>query len=69
MTPKVKAIELVDKYLLVEDTQSKIGGNLMFKNEAKICALIAVDEILYLDSGNAIDKGYWQEVKQEIENL
>jgi len=66
MTPNERAVLLVNKYLLVEDTQSKMGGNLMFKNEAKVCALIAVDEVLYAISE---DVTYWQEVKQEIENL
>ncbi len=61
MTPKEKAIELFDKYDYI---LYKEYNNL----EAKHCALIAVDEILSLLSyGTAIK--YWQEVKQEIENL
>ena len=41
------------------------------RNEAKQCALIAVDEILNI---NSVDKDYdlsyfWEEVKQELEKL
>lgn len=43
MTPKEKAEELINKYLSLEDTQAVFGGNLMFANEAKQCALIAVE--------------------------
>jgi hypothetical protein len=81
MTPKEKAIELV------EDMQNapEIGYN----EHAKQCALIAVDEIInsyphtfdkdveYLRSGEEVmsivnirpNVSYWQEVKQEIESL
>jgi hypothetical protein len=70
MTPKEKAKELVNKY----QSGYKLGGfNFQFQNDdedAKQCALIAVDEILDI---NSVDKdyelsNYWQEVKQEIEN-
>jgi hypothetical protein len=67
MTPKEKALELVQKYF--KANHQPYG----FK-DAKQCALIAVDEII-----NAIDwhefetpnkeLEYWQEVKQEIEKL
>ncbi len=61
MTPKEKAIELIDKMSF--ETH---------KYNAKHCALIAVDEIL--NSQNAfiqtyLQNRYWQEVKQEIESL
>ena len=71
MTPREKAKELVYKY----QSGYKLGGfNFQFQNDdedAKQCALIAVDEILDI---NSVDKdyelsNYWQEVKQEIENL
>jgi hypothetical protein len=58
MTPKEKAIELVDKFSLV---------GLQQRNEGIACALIAVDEVL-----NVIDNFemiYWEQVKQEIEQL
>ena len=65
MTPKEKAIDLVNKYLQVYD------GRVSF---AKRCALIAVDEILQMgimaQSGEwNMAKEYWQQVKQEIEKL
>jgi isocitrate dehydrogenase len=55
-SPKEKAIELVDiysEYNLIE--------------EAKQCALIAVDEILKAVEGKYDE--YWQEVKQEIDKI
>lgn len=65
MTPKEKAILLVNRFyatLLRND-------HLQSYNASKECALISVDEIInepaYADSGSI----YWQQVKQEIENL
>ena len=75
MTPKEKAIELVDKflnqdinfpYIDSEDGQC-IGAGYMTYNSAKQCALIAVDEILKTNPYKA--RNYWQEVKKEIEKL
>jgi hypothetical protein len=77
MTPKEKAIELVDKYWQLNydwDGTTKEGW-------AKDGALIAVDEIIkssparspindssdFMPHFKAIK--YWEEVKQEIENL
>ena len=61
MTPKEKAIELVEDMHDAPETG--------YNEHAKVCALIAVDEVLsviwvYLD-----DVDYWEEVKQEIEKL
>lgn len=70
MTPKEKAKELVHKYDLM---QTYIYGFSL--NDAKQCALIAVDdilEILYsLKLGNALSEEieYYEQVKQEIINL
>jgi hypothetical protein len=67
MTPKEKARELFDKY--------QIAGSQWYVDTTKKYALIAVDEIfttLYdLKFGNALveELDYWEEVKQEIENL
>jgi hypothetical protein len=72
MTPKEKAKELFDKYYIVcqeytEEIQCSI--------QAKECALIAVDLRLNGDFiFNSIEYGidsleYWQEVKQELQNL
>jgi hypothetical protein len=70
MTPKEKAEELVNKYYY----HSKC--NLLSPFEAKNCALIAVDEILDLKhivtlrrNMHEMELEYWNEVKQEIENL
>jgi len=62
MTPKEKAIELVNKYLQVYD------GRVI---QAKQCALIAVDEIIKFGNQMGIREPmmYWHEVKKEIEKL
>jgi hypothetical protein len=65
-SPKEKAHELVDNYWLMD----KINPSLS-KEQAKQCALIAVDEILNI---NSVDKDfslshYWLDVKDEILNL
>jgi hypothetical protein len=76
MTPKEKALELWEKYFRLNYDWD--GGT---KDEwAKEGALIAVDEILkeYAHAENYIEDimgkisiyiKYWQEVKQEIEQL
>jgi hypothetical protein len=65
MTPKDKAKELFDKYAMY------LRSNLMYdeeaKEDAKQCALIAVDEIS--QHCYEVMKPFWQEVKQEIEKL
>ncbi len=60
MTPKEKAKELVDEYLKILNSH--------FKNEAKQCALIAVDEIIE-NTFCKFKTKYWEEVRQEIENI
>jgi hypothetical protein len=66
MTPKEKAIKLVDRYRVMFYGKFSIPA----KNKAKKCALIAVDEIIDLYKSNwNIKNGYWQEVKKEIEKL
>jgi hypothetical protein len=72
MTPREKADELYSKYddLLNKDFMNPI----VFDNQLKQCALIAVDELIevasdYCDFDETITKKYWQEVKNEIENL
>jgi hypothetical protein len=68
MTEKEKAQELVDKFLQYTPVE--------YEYEYAIqCALIAVDEILnslkscWDEEGALIAYKYWQEVKQEIENI
>lgn len=71
MTPKQKAEELVDKFHIkvhvsfVENSIPSVVNALMLYDSAKQLALIAVDEILKL----RVNIPYWQEVKEEIENL
>jgi hypothetical protein len=73
MTPKQKAVDLFNDYY------SYLKANLMYDEEArldaKVCALIAVDEIINIclpssEYGGVITNAtieYWQEIKQEIE--
>jgi len=89
MTPKEKAAELVDKFYQTTPNEyfvnEPIGIKGRYKSweQAKQCALIAVDEILKLDNPNTYNyltegkenlivelaDNYWQNVKKEIENL
>ena len=81
MTPKEKAEELVDKYYnilpfdkYVITKDEDLSWEYNDWEEAKKCALIAVDEILntieYSSQADELSKvNYWQEVKQEIEKL
>lgn len=76
MTPKEKAKDLFVRFSdycswdTFEEEQDYI-------NNIKQCALIAVDEILklesnngyYFDGTNVTSISYWQEVKQEIDKL
>ena len=65
MTPKEKAIELVDKY------SDFIISPFTKHNCTKQCALIAVDELIYETHFEVpnIRQRWWQEVKKEIELL
>ena len=68
MTPKEKAIQLVDKMLNVEILNVKDCLGSVGYYEAKQCALIACNEVLgYMGA----DRGYefWMTVKLEIEKL
>ena len=84
MTAKEKAKELVLKYWNLPIKMNHIIDGVihienqkhLYENDAKQCALIAVDEIILSLTANAVDwirweqtKKFWQEVKQEIENL
>ena len=67
MTPKEKAKEIYEKLYFVK--VNTVGG-WMFKESAKQCALICVDEILMSQHNvweNTIE--YWQDVKQEINKI
>jgi hypothetical protein len=69
MTPQEKAIDLFNEYY------SYLKANLMYdeeaKEDAKQCALIAVDEIIKFGNQAGIREPmmYWNKVKEEIENL
>jgi len=82
MTPKEKAQELVDKYLNAsfnckdcDMPYCDMKCTILSFNEAKQCAVIAVDEIIasnpiaFDEDDNCIEKQWWQEVKKEIELL
>ena len=81
MTPKEKAIELIDKFnnhTVKELVYLKNGKVIEGKTEAKQCALIAVYEILEALGYKSLSdspyttleaRQYYVQVKQEIENL
>ena len=82
MTPKEKAIELVDKFYQTTPNECfvnepiGIAGRYKAWNQSKQCALIAVDEILdsnpnypEFKENEGTPIRYWEVVKQEIENL
>jgi len=62
ITPKEKAVELVNKYLQVYDGRVP---------QAKKCALICIDEILEFGNQQDIREPmmYWNSVKQELNKL
>jgi len=72
MEAKEKSKELVDKYCAYNFEQ-KIGSIIIDLENAKQCALIAVDEIqdfmIDSDDFNIYWVNYWREVKTEIEKL
>jgi hypothetical protein len=71
-SPKEKAKELFNQYHnLIQDIGGDMGHEILVSILAKQCALFAVLEILEIKS---VDKDfdlshYWQEVKEEINNL
>lgn len=85
MTPKEKAIELVNKFMSIDFDSEKFDGFKMSTFYAQRCALIAVDETIkqfvecynkwkelhpyMLDVQDSGRYKYWQEVKREIEKL
>jgi hypothetical protein len=75
MSAKDKAKELVDTYrIMLMNSDTECGEEILCTVIAKSCALIAVDEILkqcwdYRDIDLQASYDYWQEVKQEIQLL
>jgi hypothetical protein len=78
MTPKEKAEELINKFILHTEKYND-GWIESDRHAAKVCALILVDEIIEqyefdvasdVENKRFITKlNYWDEVKQEIEKL
>jgi hypothetical protein len=74
-TPEEKAKELFGYYhKLIQDTGGELGQEILVSILAKNCALIAVDEILYILNTSLDFKmnksiKYWLEVGEEINNL
>lgn len=69
MTPKEKALELVQRFTKIESFHIHERVVFMPLPEAKQCALIAVDEIMNVIIGSydyELEKIYWQDVKNEI---
>ena len=75
LTPKEEANELVTMHHnLIQDIGGELGQEILVTILAKQCALIAVDEILFVLEYNLDFKmersiGYYLEVKEEIEKL
>jgi hypothetical protein len=75
MTAKEKAFELAHKFRLIDIRTSESTTMMISMADAKLCALLAADEILkavnnpdetYLMKPSV---NYWTEVKAEIEKL
>lgn len=74
MTPKEKALQLVEYYLnVLGDEFDREDHWYFYGDKAKQCALISVDEIVKsMPQYPLVRNGthfYWEEVKQEIEKL
>jgi CBS-domain-containing membrane protein len=77
LSPKEKAVELVEMFMNIKK-QKLADYSIIYYPTAKQCALIAVNEIMY---NNLMEypqhstiyaphkNDYWQQVKQEIEQL
>ena len=63
---KEKAFELFNQYLKILGGINSTDWVYFHGEEAKQCSLLAVNEVLDKDGYN---NDYWQEVKQEIEQL
>jgi hypothetical protein len=66
MTPKEKAVELLMK-MLSKNPNRQDGISMIDTIQAKLCALVAVDEIIRVLQDE--QDWYWTEVKEEIEKL
>jgi hypothetical protein len=73
MKPKDKAIELVDSYrIMLMNSDTECGEEILCTVIAKQCALIAVDEVIQAMDNVMLPnpfKQYWNKVKQKIQAL
>jgi hypothetical protein len=73
MKPKDKAIELVDTYrIMLMNSDTECGEEILCTVIAKQCALIAVDEVIQAMDNIMLPnpfKQYWNKVKQKIQAL
>ena len=71
MSAKDKARELVDTYrIMLMNSDTECGEEILCTVIAKQCASIAVDEIIYvLDRYIDPVRSYWEQVKKEIQLL
>jgi hypothetical protein len=77
MKPKEKAISLVDSYrIILMNSDTECGEEILCTVIAKQCALIAVDEIIRsnphsnpLNTNVESTMEYWQQVKQKIQAI
>jgi hypothetical protein len=70
MTPKEKAKELLTK--IAKEAFCIHNAQLRYNASVKICALIAVDEVIDACEYNEVESyntDWWNKVKQEIEQL
>jgi hypothetical protein len=72
MTAKEKAIELLNK-MLSKNPNRQDGISMIDTIQAKLCAIVAVDEILnsrpQITDSQIEYNNYWKEVKTEINKL
>lgn len=80
MTPKEKAEELIEMFIFFASNEGTTEDGFIYSDEmqmfnAKQCALIAVDEVIAnIEPSVSMDVitariKYWEQVKQEIQNL
>jgi hypothetical protein len=72
MTPKEKAVELLNK-MLSKNPNRQDGISMIDTIQAKLCAIVAVDEIIEAlfsnDEHITLKRKFFLEVKQELEKL
>ena len=68
MNPKNKAKKLLDRFAPLAKYWDCYNDEPLEENNAKLCALIAINEIYQLLEYKS-DKEFWQSVKTEIEKL